>query len=134
MLNEYRRRVGLPAVPTQAEVGIGSDSHLANVAPRANAVDQTNNDGDESGAQEEEEYEVERILGHHTSDPRTHPSELGSKPVMLYRVKWRGYEEPTWEPISSFEESSMLQAYNKRHGLTEPTLVTDSDEDMSEAG
>lgn len=69
---------------------------------------------DESG---EEAYFIEAILGHHLSDPRTHGKGIGKKPVMLYKVKWEGYEEPTWEPIESFEDPSIVMAYRRRVGL-----------------
>ena len=82
---------------------------------------------------DEDEYEVEGIVGHHLSDPRTHPPELGHKPVMLYRVKWKGFEELTWEPATSFEDISILQTYNKRFGLKDTTIDSDVDEEMNDA-
>jgi hypothetical protein len=80
---------------------------------------------------DEDEYEVEGIVGHQLSDPLTHPPELGHKPVMLYYVKWKGYEELTWEPVTSFEDMSMVQAHNKAFGLQDTAAV--SDEEMDEA-
>jgi hypothetical protein len=50
---------------------------------------------------------------------------------MLYYVKWKGYEELTWEPVTSFEDMSMVQAYNKAFGLQDTAAV--SDEEMDEA-
>ena len=52
---------------------------------------------DESGDEvEDEEWFIEGILAHHWSDPKTHPPALGEEPVMLYQVKWEGYDKPTW--------------------------------------
>lgn len=56
-------------------------------------------------------WEIEAILAHGESDPRTHPADLGSKPVTLYQVKWEGFDEPTWEPADSFEDQSILDEY-----------------------
>ncbi|KAF4553517.1 Hypothetical protein D9617_7g032460 [Elsinoe fawcettii] len=58
-------------------------------------------------------YEIERILSHHFSDPRTHPPELGKKPVMLYQVIWAGYDETTWEPEESFDDKTIVARYLK---------------------
>lgn len=65
----------------------------------------------------EGEFNVEAILAHHLSDPRTHPKELGKKPVMLYHVKWEGWEEPTWEPASSFVDPEVVGEYERAVGL-----------------
>lgn len=45
------------------------------------------------------------------SDPATHAPELGSKPVMLYQVKWVGFETPSWEPVTSFDDTSIVDEY-----------------------
>jgi hypothetical protein len=66
------------------------------------------------------EYVVEAILGHHMSDPKTHPSNTGGGPVMLYHVKWESYDELTWEPIESFPVRSIVLEYRERHGLHRP--------------
>lgn len=66
---------------------------------------------------DEAEYELEWIVDHRLSDPKTHPADLGKKPVMLYEVKWKGYDGHTWEPEASFKGSSILRAYQKRHGV-----------------
>ena len=66
----------------------------------------------ESDSEESEAYEIEAILSHRWSDPRTHNDPtLGKKPVMLYQVKWFGYDEPTWEPRASFEDDEVLTNY-----------------------
>jgi hypothetical protein len=59
-----------------------------------------------------EVYTVEKILAHNKSDPRSHNTSVhGEKPVMLYLVKWEGYEDTTWEPATSFQDNDVLQEY-----------------------
>ena len=103
------------------------------VAPQGSTQEPTGiESGDEGAVLDEDEYEVEGIVGHQLSDPRTHPPELGPKPVMLYYVKWKGYDELTWEPVASFEDMSMVQAYHKEFGLKDTTIESDDDEEMDE--
>lgn len=67
-----------------------------------------------SSSTEEGIYEIEEILEHHMSDPKTHSkSAKKASPVMLYRVKWLGYdeEECTWEPEASFDDNNLLEEY-----------------------
>jgi hypothetical protein len=55
---------------------------------------------------------VEKIVNHNLSDPQSHDKTVhGYKPVMLYQVKWEGYEELTWEPETSFEDKAVLDEY-----------------------
>ncbi|KAK3676201.1 hypothetical protein LTR78_003951 [Recurvomyces mirabilis] len=61
---------------------------------------------------EDGEWMIESILAHHMSDPRTHATELGREPVMLYKVKWEGYDDPTWEPIESFPDVGIVEDYH----------------------
>jgi len=77
----------------------------------------------------EDEWFIESVLDHRLSDPRTHPSDFGSKPVMLYLVKWEGYEEPTWEPVESFGDEQVVTDYRKRVGLDAATSKTTSAEE-----
>lgn len=65
----------------------------------------------------ENEYVVEAILGHDWSQPSTHPADMGKKPVMLYKVKWEGYTDPTWEPPNSFGDVEVIRQYHQRKGL-----------------
>ena len=57
----------------------------------------------------EEEYEVEEILR-----ARTRKIGRGSRREVL--VKWTGYARPTWEPLSSLEDTAALDTFEKRHG------------------
>jgi hypothetical protein len=85
-------------------------------------VDQSSEEGDDDEDEDEDDdegFDVEAITGHHMSDPRTHPPDLGKNPVMLYRVKWKGFQDPTWEPIESFLDRDVVQQYRKEVGLPE---------------
>jgi len=63
--------------------------------------------------EESDEWTIEAILGHHLSDPRTHPREFGKQAVMLYQVKWEGFDEPSWEPVESFPDRSIVEEYER---------------------
>ncbi|KAG9745886.1 hypothetical protein KCU75_g14701, partial [Aureobasidium melanogenum] len=70
--------------------------------------------GSDSGGSEI--YAVEKILAHGLSDPKSHDKSVhGDKPVMLYHVKWEGYDATTWEPATSFQDTDVLQAYWFEH-------------------
>jgi hypothetical protein len=125
VLHEYRRRVGLPAEPSD------EDQDQTIVPPKKHASTHLDTDTDDDDeVLEEDEYEVEAIVGHQLSDPRTHPPTLGKKPVMLYHVKWKGYEDLTWEPASSFEDTILIQSYNEYHGLKDAAMQSVADEEM----
>ncbi|CAD0082111.1 unnamed protein product [Aureobasidium vineae] len=65
-----------------------------------------------SGSDESEVYIVEKILAHSLSDPKSHNKSVrGDKPVMLYQVKWEGYDDTTWEPEASFQDRDVLEQY-----------------------
>ncbi|WPH02980.1 Hypothetical protein R9X50_00585200 [Acrodontium crateriforme] len=65
----------------------------------------------------DDEWFIEAILAHHLSDPLTHAPEYGADPVMLYKVKWEGSNELTWEPLSSFPDPSIIEDYERRVGM-----------------
>ncbi|EME84608.1 uncharacterized protein MYCFIDRAFT_210927 [Pseudocercospora fijiensis CIRAD86] len=69
---------------------------------------------EESDEDDEEGWEIESILAHHMSDPRTHP---GKARTMLYKVKWKGWKEHTWEPLASFPDKAVVNAYRRKMGL-----------------
>lgn len=125
IVEEYRKRVGLgkdlsaTAAPSvKAAGGVESTIHIAGTTGQ-----------DESDESDDEEYEVERVLDHHLSDPKTHPPELGKKAIMLYKIKWKGYTETSWEPASSFGEQDLpLRMYRKRMGLDKSHPTRDDDE------
>ncbi len=57
----------------------------------------------------EEEYGVEEILR-----ARTRKIGRGSRREAL--VKWTGYTRPSWEPLSSLEDTAALDTFEKRYG------------------
>ncbi|KEQ67300.1 uncharacterized protein M437DRAFT_37470 [Aureobasidium melanogenum CBS 110374] len=97
----------LPTSTTNSLKDNSSTSHaIANVS-----------DADSSSDSEgSEEYVVEKILAHGLSDPKSHDKSVhGEKPVMLYHVKWEGYDATTWEPATSFQDTDILQEYWYQH-------------------
>lgn len=57
----------------------------------------------------EQEFEVEAIL-----DVRKHrPGRLSRIEAL---VKWNGYPDPTWEPLSEMQDVSALDEYERTHG------------------
>lgn len=65
----------------------------------------------------EDEFFVEAILGHALSNPVTHPPHLGKQPVMLYKVKWEGWPDTTWEPETSFGDLEVVREYQQKVGI-----------------
>ncbi|KAE8894961.1 hypothetical protein PF003_g15386 [Phytophthora fragariae] len=55
------------------------------------------------------EYEVEEIL-----DDRTPLSTSTERSVREFKVKWVGYDEPTWEPTSNLSCGGLLYDYLRR--------------------
>ncbi|KAI6830292.1 hypothetical protein KC340_g8126 [Hortaea werneckii] len=83
--------------------------------PTANlsSVDDSGNEDEADDVEDglhAEEYFMEAVLAHQMSDPKTHP---GKEPVMLYQVKWEGYDEPTWEPAESFPDPKTVEEYHR---------------------
>jgi len=82
------------------------------VNPTRQAVVDLNDSESEDDSDDSEVYTVEKILAHNKSDPRSHNKSVhGEKPVMLYLVKWEGYDDTTWEPATSFQDTDVLQEY-----------------------
>jgi hypothetical protein len=97
---------------SSSKVGIPNRSAAAK-APSSAAE----SDDDELPA---DEYVVQAILGHGLSKPIEHPNHAGKKAVMLYKVKWEGWEAPTWEPLSSFEGAiDVVRAYQEKVKMKE---------------
>jgi hypothetical protein len=57
-----------------------------------------------SSSEEESEYEVEKIL-----------DKKGSGSTLKYRIKWKGYPKPTWEPASNCDCKEMIIAFEREH-------------------
>jgi hypothetical protein len=85
---------------------------LNNNATRQAVVDLNESSESEEDSENSEVYTVEKILTHNKSDPSSHNKSVhGEKPVMLYLVKWEGYDDTTWEPATSFQDDDVLQEY-----------------------
>ncbi|GMF37380.1 unnamed protein product [Phytophthora lilii] len=56
-----------------------------------------------------DEYEVEAIL-----DNRTPMSTSTERAVREFKVKWVGYDDPTWEPASNLSCGGLLYDYLRR--------------------
>ena len=40
----------------------------------------------------------------------------GRRTRLEYLVKWQGYANPTWEPATALEDTTVLDAYLKKQG------------------
>jgi hypothetical protein len=63
----------------------------------------------------EEEYQVERIMGHWKT---------GQGKKLQYLVKWMGYPDSdnTWEPVEQIHAPNLIKSYQKQHQLSIKTL------------
>ncbi|KAK5688647.1 hypothetical protein LTS10_000625 [Elasticomyces elasticus] len=101
------------------------------VQPVAEMSEDSEDDESDDAEAEDGSYMVEAIVAHHLSDPHTHAAEFGKQPVMLYKVKWKGYEGFTWEPSDSFEDRSIVRTYRAQFGLpAEEDSTGDEDTEM----
>jgi len=64
-----------------------------------------------SSDEDDVSWEIEAILDHRMSDPRTHRAGDATRAVMLYHVKWVGDETTTWEPKEAFDDGDTLDHY-----------------------
>ncbi|KAK5127865.1 hypothetical protein LTR85_004982 [Meristemomyces frigidus] len=123
---------GTAAPPrTNTAVARGLSAQSDATKHRSEQEDDDDDDEDEHDEDEAEggSYVVERIDAHHMSDPRTHGLDFGKQPVMLYQVKWKGYETLTWEPMDSFEDRKVVHRYRQKVGLPD---IEDEDEGEDE--
>ncbi|KAK5740343.1 hypothetical protein LTR17_004606 [Elasticomyces elasticus] len=101
------------------------------VQPVAEMSEDSEDDESDDAEAEDGSYMVEAIVAHHLSDPHTHAAEFGKQPVMLYKVKWKGYEGFTWEPSDSFEDRSIVRTYRAQFDLpAEENSTGDEDTEM----
>lgn len=110
------------AAPTTANdhnqiITIDDDTPSSNDDDNDEENQEENEANEDSEDLEEGELHVEAILAHCLSDPRTHSTELGKEPVMLYKVKWEGWEQLMWEPASSFADPEVVGEYERRVGM-----------------
>lgn len=125
VVDDYRKRAGLDRSSKTQKTSAAPEPKKKSVTPAAKSKAPPPVIIDESDEDEEDGYEVEAILAHHMSDPRTHP---GKPATMLYKVKWLGWSELTWEPRRSFTNKSIVRQYEKRFGLNEE----ENDDDESD--
>jgi hypothetical protein len=66
---------------------------------------------------EEEEYQVEHIIGH---------QKMGRGNKLQYLVKWEGYpdNDNTWEPATQVHAPDLIKHYQRQHRSTIKTLRT----------
>ena len=83
---------------------------LSSAEGNGNEDEEEEEDDDVEDGLPADEYVMEAVLAHQMSDPKTHP---GKQAVMLYQVKWEGYDEPTWEPAESFPDPRIVEEYHK---------------------
>lgn len=57
-------------------------------------------------------YVVEKILDH-----------CGKAPNYKYKVKWKGYDAPTWEPISNFDDRAIIDRYWSSRRSNPPAIL-----------
>jgi hypothetical protein len=109
-----------PAKAAQGTMPLASASNSLNPNTNTNnrqAVVNLNDSESEEDSDGSEVYTVEKILAHNKSDPNSHNKSVhGEKPVMLYLVKWEGYDDTTWEPATSFQDDDVLQEYWSQQG------------------
>jgi hypothetical protein len=104
-----------PMIPLQVDGSDSSSGEEADEDTKEVAFQLETSEEDEELP--DDEYFVEAILAHAESNPVTHPAHLGKDPVMLYKVKWEGWSDPTWEPETSFSNMDVVREYQRRVGL-----------------
>ncbi|KAK3066307.1 hypothetical protein LTR53_017400 [Teratosphaeriaceae sp. CCFEE 6253] len=120
-MSQSRGRISLPAMLQSAATSSVPESSpepgpnkARSMMQPATGPDTPDEQSSEDDAIDEGEWVIENILAHHMSDPNTHPPELGKHAVMLYQVKWENFETPTWEPVESFPDRSVIEDYERR--------------------
>ncbi|CAD0106455.1 unnamed protein product [Aureobasidium uvarum] len=104
-------KASMPSASTFSSVR-PTETQNSSVNPARQAVVDLDDSDADSDSDESEVYIVEKILAHSLSDPRSHNKSVrGDKPVMLYQVKWEGYDDTTWEPEASFQDRDVLEQY-----------------------
>ena len=138
VVHEYHQRIKSQATGSDGDELANDEEDATLVAPASASRtthaqpaprDKQSESSEDDDEEEEGTYEVEGVVGHHMSDPLTHGPDFGKEPVMLYHVKWKGYADPTWEPMDSFEDRRVIHSYRKKVGL--PDIEGQDGEDES---
>lgn len=88
-------------------VDSNSDNDGDNDDRRDNNVDSSIGE-DSTNNIDSAEYEVERIVGMKSIIRR-------GRSCQLFLIKWKGYEEPTWEPRQNLMCPEILQKFLTQH-------------------
>jgi len=89
-----------------AKMKIYPVQHIAMLEPAYGNVEPPVYEADTYRGQEEDEWQVSRIIGHEDIDDET-----------WYEVKWTGYDETTWEPLENLKNAmGKVQEYRKKLG------------------
>ena len=89
-----------------AKMKIYPVQHIAMLEPAHGNVEPPVYEADTYRGQEEDEWQVSKIISHEDVDDET-----------WYEVKWTGYSETTWEPLSHLENAmGKVQEYRKKKG------------------
>ncbi|KAF2152938.1 chromo-domain-containing protein [Myriangium duriaei CBS 260.36] len=101
----------IPAKPTKATKKKSAKALTPESEIVEDAANGANEDREEDDEEDGETFAVEKILAH----------DFGTKGVVLYHVKWLGYEDEsdlTWEPAANLIEGAqdILEEYHKKIG------------------
>jgi hypothetical protein len=87
--------------------------HLPSPMPAAtNAAFDDDDAHAEADADDDQEYQVEAITGEGIVDGQ-----------LKYRVQWKGYDEPSWEPASELKDVAALDEWEKQRDEARPTRI-----------
>lgn len=75
----------------------------ATTAETSGAEDAEADGGGEEGEEEEPEYEIEEIIA----------KRIGARKKVEFEVKWKGFEETTWEPLAHLHDTAAYEEWMK---------------------
>jgi transposase InsO family protein len=105
-ISEVTYRLDLPE-----KMKIYPVQHIAMLEPAYGNVETPVYEADTYRGQEEDEWEVSKIVSHEDIDNET-----------WYEVKWTGYEETTWEPLDNLKNATRkVEEYRRKLGQAAST-------------